>query len=207
MRKKEGRDYKDLANRMYNFFSEAGKMPSFEELKNIFNVSSKDTVFRIIKTLKDLDYILQDENGKILPIKEKLNKYLNKKEVNGNVKILGTVEAGFPTYVEVDDMESVTLDEWLLGDKHATFMLKVKGESMRDAGVLEGDYVIVERGKEAKKGDMVLALIDNGWTLKYFKKDKDGIYLEPANKNFKNIYPKENLEIKAVVVAIVRKFF
>lgn len=103
-------------------------------------------------------------------------------------------------------MESVTLDEWLLGDRHATFMLKVKGESMRDAGVLDGDYVIVERGKEPKKGDMVLALVDGGWTLKYFRKDKEGIYLEPANKNFKNIRPKENLEIKAVVISVIRKF-
>jgi repressor LexA len=128
MSKKEGRDYKNLSNKIYDFFNVDGKMPSFEELKNIFNVASKDTVSRIIKTLKDLDYILQDETGKILPIKEKLNKYLNKKEALGNIKILGTVEAGFPTYVEVDDMESVTLDEWLLGDRHATFMLKVKGD-------------------------------------------------------------------------------
>ncbi len=190
MKRKEGRDYKGLADSIYNFFSEAGKMPSFEELKNIFGVSSKDTVFRIIKTLKDLDYILQDENGKILPIKEKLNKYLNKKELEGNIKMLGTVEAGFPTYLKIDDMESVTLDRWLIKDKQATFILKVKGESMRDAGVLEGDYVIVERGRKAKKGDMVLALVDNRWTLKYFK----------------NTYPEENLEIKAVVVAAVRKF-
>jgi repressor LexA len=206
MSKKEGRDYKNLSNKIYDFFNVDGKMPSFEELKNIFNVASKDTVSRIIKTLKDLDYILQDETGKILPIKEKLNKYLNKKEALGNIKILGTVEAGFPTYVEVDDMESVTLDEWLLGDRHATFMLKVKGESMRDAGVLDGDYIIVERGKEPKKGDIVLALVDGGWTLKYFRKDKEGIYLEPANKNFKNIRPKENLEIKAVVISVIRKF-
>lgn len=81
MSKKEGRDYKNLSNKIYDFFNVNGKMPSFEELKNIFNVASKDTVSRIIKTLKDLDYILQDETGKILPIKEKLNKYLNKKKL------------------------------------------------------------------------------------------------------------------------------
>ena len=77
---------------------------------------------------------------------------------------------------------------------------------MRDAGSIAGDYVIVERGREPKSGDIVLAPVDSGWTLKYYKKDKQGVYLEPANKNFKIIRPKEDLEIPAVVVSMVRKY-
>jgi repressor LexA len=64
----------------------------------------------------------------------------------------------------------------------------------------------VERGREPKNGDIVLANVDSGWTLKYYKKDKQGIYLEPANKKFKIIRPKQNLEIPAVVVSVIRKY-
>jgi repressor LexA len=120
--------------------------------------------------------------------------------------MLGLVEAGFPTFVDAEDMETITLDDWLIGDKSATFMLKVKGESMIDAGIMDGDYVIVERGKEPKVGDIVLANVDSGWTLKYYKKEAGKVVLIPANKKFKPIYPKENLEIPAVVVSVVRKY-
>jgi repressor LexA len=93
-----------------------------------------------------------------------------------------------------------------VADKSATFMLKVKGESMIDAGIMDGDYVIVERGREPKNNDIVLANVDSGWTLKYYKKDKQGVYLEPANKKFKTIRPKQDLEIPAVVISVVRKY-
>jgi repressor LexA len=71
---------------------------------------------------------------------------------------------------------------------------------------MDGDYVIVERGKEPKVGDIVLANVDSGWTLKYYKKEAGKVVLIPANKKFKPIYPKENLEIPAVVVSVVRKY-
>ena len=122
------------------------------------------------------------------------------------MRMLGLVQAGFPTHVEAQDLESVNLEEWLVGDKDATFMLRVKGDSMIDAWIVEDDYVIVERGKEAKINDVVLAEVDGSWTLKYYKKDKQGIYLEPANKKFKIIRPENDLNIAAVVVAQVRKY-
>jgi repressor LexA len=182
-------------------------MPSFQELTNVFGVNSKDTVARIVENLINLEYIEKDRNGKILPAMDrfKSRNYKPKKKTSV-LKMLGLVEAGFPTFVEASDMETITLDDWLVGDKTATFMLKVKGESMIDAGIMDGDYVIVERGREPKSGDIVLANVDSGWTLKYFKKEKNKIVLIPANKNFKPIYPKENLEIPAVVVSAVRKY-
>lgn len=75
-----------------------------------------------------------------------------------------------------------------------------------DAGIMDGDYVIVERGKEPRNGDIVLANVDEAWTLKYFERNKNGVVLMPANKNFKPIYPKETLEVPAVVVSVIRKY-
>lgn len=202
-----------MSEKVYTFYNANYRMPSYAELTKIFGVSSKDTVFRIIETLVNLEFIDRDDNGKILPIIDRFRSYNFKpknkpikKIANYGLKMLGLVEAGFPTFVDATDMETITLDDWLVGDKTATFMLKVKGESMIDAGIMEGDYVIVERGKEPKNGDIVLANIDSGWTLKYFKKTKEGISLVPANKNFKTIFPKQSLEIPAVVVSVVRKY-
>jgi repressor LexA len=180
-------------------------MPTFEELKSVFVVRSKDTVSRIVNDLINLEYIEQDKTGKLLPSP------LGRGRGRGlkgdlNLKMLGTVEAGFPTHVDAQDLETVKFEDWLIGDTNATFMLKVSGNSMIDAGICPGDFVIVERGKDPKQNDIILAEVDGSWTLKYYKKDKNGVYLEPANKNFKSIRPKNELNIAATVVALVRKY-
>ena len=211
------RDYKKLSARVYEFLDAKKRMPTFEELKSVFVVRSKDTVSRIVNDLINLEYIEQDKSGKLLPI---INKHYSKgtplpkgvdtkrSGVTGdlNLKMLGTVEAGFPTHVDAQDLETIKFEDWLIGDTNATFMLKVSGNSMIDAGICAGDFVIVERGKDPKQNDIVLAEVDGAWTLKYYKKDKSGIYLEPANKSFKSIRPKNELNIAATVVALVRKY-
>ena len=91
--------------------------------------------------------------------------------------------------------------------KGDTFMLEVKGESMIDAHIAEGDMVLVERNENPKIGDIVVALVDGGWTLKYYRKDKNGqVYLQPANEAFSDIYPEYEMQIAAVVRAVIRKF-
>jgi SOS-response transcriptional repressor LexA len=77
---------------------------------------------------------------------------------------------------------------------------------MIDAGIQEGDLVIVERRGQPKIGDIVIAEVDGGWTMKYFRKKGNQIYLEPANKNYKNIYPTEDLKVAAIVKGVIRKY-
>lgn len=212
MRKVIQKDYKKLSDKVYDFYGLNYRMPSYSELTKVFGVNSKDTVSRIVNDLINLEYVDQDKNGKLIPVVDKFRSqnYKPKKNLKqktyGALRMLGLVEAGFPSFVDAEDLETITLDDWLVRDKTATFMLKVKGESMIDAGIMEGDYVIVERGREPKSGDIVLANIDSGWTLKYYKKDKQGIFLEPANKKFQIIRPKQDLEIPAVVVSVIRKY-
>jgi repressor LexA len=201
MRKVIQRDYKKLSARVYEFLDAKKRMPTFEELKSVFVVRSKDTVSRIVNDLINLEYIEQDKSGKLLPKKRRTSAV-----EQTPFKMLGTVEAGFPTHVDAQDLETIKFEDWLIGDTNATFMLKVSGNSMIDAGICTGDFVIVERGKDPKQNDIVLAEVDGAWTLKYYKKDKSGIYLEPANKNFKSIRPKNELNIAATVVALVRKY-
>ncbi len=177
------------------FFIENKRMPTFEEMKNLFGVSSKNTVAYRVKKLIE---------GGIL---EKSGNKLSLVQI-GSVMRLGTVQAGFPTAAEEDvSSELLSLDDFLIERKSATYMLEVRGESMKDAGIMEGDLVLVERGRTARRGDIVLALVDNEYTLKYLQTENGKPVLVPANKAFKKIYPNPNkLRIEAVLKAVVRKY-
>ncbi len=134
----------------------------------------------------------------------------NKKIVRGPeffmLKVLGLVEAGFPTIADEDASNTLSLDELLIDHKEATYMLSVKGDSMKDAGILDGDMILIDRTENAKPDKIVVAEVDGEYTLKYLRKKDGKIFLEPANKAFKPIYPKEELRIQGVVTAVIRKY-
>ena len=121
------------------------------------------------------------------------------------LRLLGSVAAGFPSPAEEALLDSMTLDEYLITKPTATFMLRVEGDSMIDAGILPGDVVLVERGRIARNGDIVIACIDGAWTMKYFYKDASGVRLEAANKNYKTMRPKHKLAVEGVVSSVIRK--
>ena len=122
--------------------------------------------------------------------------------------MLGLVEAGIPSVADSQELDTISLDNYLIEDKSKTFLLEVKGDSMIDAHIEEGDLVIAERTENPKNNDIVIAEIDGEWTIKYFKKDevKNSIWLEPANKNYKPIYPKHSFKVAAVVKGVIRKY-
>ncbi len=121
-------------------------------------------------------------------------------------RILGLVEAGFPSPAEEELSDVMNFDEYLTPNKESSYILKVKGNSMIDAGILEGDMVIVERRQTYKPGQIVIASVDGEYTIKYLQKKQNAYYLEPANSKYKPIYPKGEMVIEAVVVAVVRKY-
>lgn len=180
---------------LIEFFTENKRMPSYEEMKRLFCVASKNTVAFRVKKLIDCGFLIK-ENGKLMLTQ------------TGSVMVLGTVQAGFPTTADEEvETELLSLDDFLIEKRGSTYMLEVSGESMIDAGILEGDLVIVERGKTARRGDIVLALVDNEYTLKYLETENGKPVLVPANRAFKKIYPNPNkLRIEAVLKAVVRKY-
>jgi SOS-response transcriptional repressor LexA len=95
----------------------------------------------------------------------------------------------------------------MLGYVQASFMLQVSGDSMIDAGIHEGDVVIVEKGSHPKNGDVVLACVDNEWTLKYYQRRGKEVELVPANKNYPVIKPKNELTLGGVVKSMIRRYF
>ena len=90
--------------------------------------------------------------------------------------------------------------------RRETYVLQVKGDSMSEAGILPGDLLLVERGVEARDGDIVIAQVDREWMMKYLRRRGTKVFLEAANKAYKPIHPQEELTIAAVVRAVIRKY-
>jgi SOS regulatory protein LexA len=177
------------------FYREKGRMPSFSEIGELVELRSKNAVSKLVGKLEKLKIIGRDEKGKLIPGSIALP-----------VKILGTVEAGFPSPAEEELVDTLSLNELLIQNPEATFLLKVSGDSMSGAGILPGDMVIVDKGQNPKSGDIVIAEVDGAWTMKYLRKRGENVTLMPANPNYKPIRPKSELRIAGVVTAVVRKY-
>jgi repressor LexA len=162
----------------------------------LFGYNSKNAVHGLLLKLAEAGYIAKDEGGKISPTHK----------LTGAIRVLGTVKAGFPSPAEEELADVLNLDEFLVRRPDDTFMLTVSGDSMIDAGIQPGDLVLVERGRNPKSGDIVIAQIDGEWTMKFYVKDRTGLHLDPANKKYRPIRPKQDLNIGGVVHGVVRKY-
>jgi len=120
--------------------------------------------------------------------------------------IFDSVRAGFPSPAGDAHHDTLTIDEFLVSHPSSTVLVNVKGDSMIDAGILPGDTVIVEKRAVANVGDMVIAIIDNEFTLKTLGKEKGKYVLIPANSVYPVICPKGDMEIFGVVVGQFRKY-
>lgn len=188
--------YKSYRDKILGFYRSNRRMPGYKEIMALVGFKSKNAVYKLINKLVEDEVVDKDSNGKLTPLK-----------VFGETPLLGLVEAGIPTTVEEDTTESLSLDEYLLGNsKNSKYLLEVKGDSMIDEGIREGDLVLVERRGDPKDGDIVIAEVDGGWTMKYFKKKGNTIYLKPANKNYSPIYPEYDLKVAAIVKGVIRKY-
>lgn len=170
-------------------------MPSYQEIMDLVGFKSKNAVYKLVEKLIDLGVVTKDSKGKLIPSSSL-----------DEVPLLGLVEAGFPTTMDEELTDTMSIDDYLIEHKDATYLLEVKGDSMIEAGIQEGDLVVVERRGEPKVGNIVIAEVDGGWTMKYYRKDGNKVFLEPANKNYKPIYPKEGLRIAAIVKGVIRKY-
>lgn len=119
--------------------------------------------------------------------------------------LLGHVRAGFASPAEEDAADLLSLDEYLLRDKDASYLLRVVGNSMEGAGILEGDLVVFERTGMYKPGDIVIALTEDGYTIKYLRKERGHYFLEAAHADYPRMHPKEG-QIIGVVTGSFRKY-
>lgn len=173
-------------------------MPSYSEMMELFGFKSKNAVYRLVQKFIDANIVTKDAMGKLIP-----------SNIFTEVPMLGSVKAGFPSATEELVEETINLNDFLIQKRDKTYMIEVDGDSMIDAHIADGDMVIAERAITAKDGQIVIANVDGEFTMKYFRQDAKNpnrVWLEPANKNFDNIYPENGMEIVAIIKGVVRKY-
>ena len=185
-----------------DFYEGNKRMPSYSEMAKLFGFKSKNAVFKIVEKLQEAGLVAKDHLGRLIPT-----------DTFGEIPKLGLVKAGIPSDVE-EIFDTVNLDNFLIGNKSLTYMLEVDGDSMIDAHIEKGDTILVEKTNQAKDGDIVIAEVDGEFTMKYFRRSTtltaghvvEKVWLEPANKNFKPIYPTQSLNVIAKLKAVIRKY-
>ncbi len=170
-------------------------MPVYREIMSLLGFKSKNAVYKLVSRLVEEGIVEKDKYGKLIP-----------KNIFGEVPLLGLVKAGFPANAEEQILDTMSLDDFLVEKKEATYLLEVDGDSMIEAHITDGDLVIAERTNKAKDGEIVIAEVDGEWTMKYYRERAGKVWLEPANKAYKPIHPTDSLTIAAVVKGVIRKF-
>ena len=194
-------------DKLESFYRENKRMPTYSEMMKLFSFKSKNAVARVVEKLIEAGMVAKDHLGRLIPTTAF-------GEDIGSVPMLGLVTAGLPATVEEELLDRVNLDDLLIEKKAQTYMLEVDGDSMIDAHIEKGDMVLVERANTAKDGQIVIAEVDGEFTMKYFRRSTmltagkvcEKVWLEPANKNYKPIYPEHSLNINAVLKAVIRKY-
>jgi SOS regulatory protein LexA len=190
-----GAMYEQHKSKVISFYKKYGRMPGYRELMQLTGFRSKNAVFKFIQKLVEGGVVSKDAHGRLSP-----------RNIREGVRLLGLVEAGFPSAAEEELLDVMDFDEYLVPNKESSYILKVKGDSMIDAGICPGDMVVVERTATYKPGQVVIAMVDGEFTMKYLRKKDGKFFLEPANKKYKPIYPSESFRVEAVVTAVVRKY-
>ncbi|MBU1165083.1 transcriptional repressor LexA [Patescibacteria group bacterium] len=193
---------KNILDYISQYIAEQGVSPSYLEIGENFGLSSPATIHQHIQALKEKGYIKTNFNEKR---SIELTKKVMKMENAISLPLAGLIAAGEPIEA-VQDNETIGVPANLVTDIANSYVLQVKGRSMIEEGILDGDYVVIERNPSPKNGDVVVALLDNAYaTLKKFYREKNKIRLQPANSTMKPIYVKDPL-IQGIVKAVIRRY-
>ena len=192
-----------------NFQLKSNVTPSFDEMKDGLGLKSKSGIHRILSALEERGYIrkLNNRARAIEVLKFPNNK--TEHPINNSIPIpvLGKIAAGHPIEAITDNTNYIDIPQSLLG-KGEYFFLEVEGDSMINAGIFDGDQVIIEKRNDAKNGEIVVALIDNNEaTLKRIYKRGQQLALQPENPAFKTvIYGPDRVQIQGILKQLIRKY-
>jgi repressor LexA len=200
---------KEVLDYLVAFLNKNGYSPSFEEIAHALKLTSLATVHKHLSTLEKKGFLRRGYNRsrsiEIMQVPKSVNEQVITRRAT-DLPLVGRIAAGRPVEA-VEDRESLSLADFTRG--HNNFVLQVKGESMRDDHILDGDYIVVEQTSVVNPGEIVVALIGNeDATLKRFYREPGGkIRLQPANSEMEPIIvPSTDVRIQGRVVGILRKY-
>ena len=180
---------------LQDYYADHRVLPSYAGIASLVGLRSKASVAEMVQRLKAEDLLESAPDRRLKP-----GRRFFERGVAGNVR------AGLPDPAVDALPESLEIDAHLVPSPASTLLIKVKGDSMIDAGILEGDTVVVEKRSRAEVGDIVVAIVDNEFTLKRLDREKGRFVLRPANKAYSVIRPGKDLEIFGVVTGLFRKY-
>ncbi len=198
--KKSEQKMQDILNFMQKYIEDFGYPPTYREISVGVRLKSINSIKEYLDRLESNGYIKR-QNSKSRSIE-----IVKPKQNSINLPIVGEVAAGQPILAEQNIENYISMSKTLIGnyDDNSLFALHVHGDSMIESGINNGDLAIVHAQNDAENGEIVVALIEEGATVKYFFKEKNGIRLQPANQLYQPIFGK-NITVLGKVVAIVRK--
>ena len=198
---KIGARQKELLSFIIQEIRERSIPPSISEMATYLKVKSKNAVAKILDSLEEDGYIKTNGKARGVEVLNSLGESLQKGFFRA--PILGSIQAGSPHLAEEHIEDWINLPQSLVKGRRDVFLLRVRGDSMINAGIFEGDLVIVRPTKEAKHNEIVVALLRDEATVKRFIQIKNRAYLKAENPDYKDIYPKEDWMIQGKVVGVI----
>jgi SOS regulatory protein LexA len=189
-----GNDGQYLA-KLQDYYAKHRVLPSYASIGKLVGLSSKASVAEMLMRLKAEGFVQSTPDRRLKPGKRFFER-----------PVAESVRAGQPSPAADTAPDALAIDEYLVPNPSRTILIRVKGDSMIDAGIHADDVVVVEKRSSANVGDIVVAILDNEFTLKRLAREKGRIVLRPENKAYPVIRPKGDLEIFGVVVGQFRKY-
>lgn len=187
----------EYLGRLRDYYADARRIPSHQRIAALMGFASKTAARKLLGRLESAGFVERTpDDDAWMPTRRFFERTL----------VDATVRAGAPDMVEGAGGEPFLVDDYLVRTPSRTVMIPVKGDSMVEAGIHDGDIVAVERTKAARAGDFVIAIVDNEFTLKELGTERGRFVLIPHNKAYPVIRPRGELEIFGVVTGLVRRY-
>jgi len=201
----------DILRFINDFINRNGFPPSYREIGNHFDIKSTFGVKRHLDALIKKGYIqVGDKSNRSISLTDLSYTLFARVRENSSteIPILGRVAAGYPVFAEENIEGTLVIDSSLIKGNEKLFGLKVRGDSMIEDGIFEGDTVIVKSQNKAVNNDIVIAMVDNDTTVKRYRNKNSQIELIPANKNYQPIHVsgKNDFSILGKVIGIYRLY-
>src|SRR5271155_5396672 len=200
---------KEVLNYLVGFINKNGYSPSFEEIAHALKLTSLATVHKHLSTLETKGFVRRGYNQsrsiEITQLPKPVSEQVISRRSN-ELPLVGRIAAGQPVEA-VEEKESISLADFTRG--HNNFVLQVKGESMRDDHILDGDYIVVEQTQVANQGEIVVALVgeDEATVKRFYREGAGKIRLQPANSEMSPIIvAAQDVKIQGKVVGVLRKY-
>ena len=186
----------EYLSKLQDYYANWKSIPSYATLCGVFGIASKSWVKTILTRLSEAGFIERTPDGVWVPMRQFFARPLAE----------SAVPAGMPVSVDSGQGELFVIDEMLIDTPSKTTLIPVKGDSMIEAGIHDGDVAVVEKRMSANVGDIVVAIVDSEFTLKTLDKERGKFILRPANQAYPVIRPQGVLEIFGVLVGLIRKY-